>query len=81
MLGSRSICPRALVMVGAAMLVSSCGGAGGSQPSGVVDSDPLHPSWAPSGDRIVFAEHYQLYLLDLAGGRPVRITRDPAAAT
>lgn len=69
---------RMIAIVGMAAVFASCGSSNPSGGSGVPDNDPLHPSWAPDGHRIVFAEHYQLFVIDAHGGKARQITDDPA---
>lgn len=69
---------RVIAIVGMAAVLTSCGSSKPSRASGVPDNDLLHPSWAPDGHRIVFAEHYQLFVIDANGGKPRQITHDPA---
>jgi TolB protein len=67
---------RVIAIVGMAAVVASCGTT--SKRYVVPDNDRLHPSWAPDGHRIVFAEHYQLFVIDANSRKPRRITHDPA---
>jgi WD40 repeat protein len=67
---------RVIAIVGVAAVLASCGTT--SVSWSVPDTDPLYPSWAPDGHRIVFAEHYQLFVIDANGGKARQITHDRA---